>query len=268
MAQTGTRLLYRLPGFTRTASRCPVCGAKPDRVEFNASFSPLDHCADCGHVFTRVMPGRLILKLMYGHLDYWKQDKEHQGITRIEYGPHWRGFIDARIGALQKHGALDGRSKKIFELGCSEGMLLRELGNLGHEALGCECNVPVATEGMKALGVRIETGLFEDIALPRAYYDIVASFHTIEHMPELEPTFGKIVDILKPDGLVFVEVPTGPEEYTNRDHVQFFSDESLRRLLEKYFEISATVSNRFSNAAGVEIRSLYGIGRRPRRKSA
>lgn len=263
-AQAGIRLLYRLPGFTQRAVACPVCGAAPDRVEFNTDFSPLDRCADCGHVYARVTPGKLILQLMYKDLDYWKQDKEHQGITRIDHGPHWKAFIDARMNAMLNCGAFDGAPKKIFELGCAEGMLLRELESLGHETLGCECNAPVAEAGMKALRVKIRIGLFEDIALAHAYYDVVASFHTIEHIPDLDRTFTKIVDILKPDGLVLVEVPTGPEEYANRDHVQFFSNESLKRLLLKYFEIGETVSNQYLNAEGMQLGSLYGIGHRPK----
>lgn len=267
-AKTCIRFLYGRSGFTQRASVCPVCGAKPDRVEFNTPFSPLDHCAACGHVYTRVMPGKLILKLMYKDLDYWKQDKEHQGITRIDSGPHWKGFIDARIGALQNNHVLDGLPKKIFEIGCSEGILLREFENLGHEALGSECNVPVAEEGMRALGAKIRTGLFEELPLPHAYYDVVASFHTIEHIPDLHRTFSKITDILKPDGLVFIEVPVGSDDYANPDHVQFFSDQSLKHLLKRYFDTVETVPNRFLNSEGAQLGSLYGIGRRPKKSSS
>ena len=268
LTEAAIRVLYKVPHCTRTVGACPVCGAAPDRVEFNTRFSPLDHCAGCGHVYTRVTPGELILRLMYGDMSYWRQDKEHQGITRIEHGPHWEVFIGARMNALRDAGVLEGGPKKFFEIGCAEGILLRELERLGHEALGSELNEPVARAGMAALGVKIRTGLFEEIDLPRGYYDVVASFHTIEHIIDLDRTFAKICAILKPDGAVLVEVPTGPEEYTNRDHVHFFSDASLRRLLERHFEVGETVANRYVNSAGTPIGSLYGIGRRPRRSAA
>jgi 2-polyprenyl-3-methyl-5-hydroxy-6-metoxy-1,4-benzoquinol methylase len=266
-AQIMIRLLYKLPGFTTSVSCCPVCGGKPDRIEYNAQYSPLDHCPDCGHVYTRTNPGQAILRLMYKDLDYWKQDKEHQGITKIEDGPQWQGFIDARIGAMRNCGVFAASEMKFLEIGCSEGILLRALENLGHEALGCECNRPTAEAGMKALGVRIKIGLFDEFQLPQAYYDAVASFHTIEHIPDLGRTFDKIVDVLKPDGTVFIEVPTGPEEYANTDHVQFFSDASLKRFLERYFEVGETVPNLYSTADGTQVGSLYGIGRRPRKQS-
>lgn len=166
LTQRAISWLYRIPGLTRRVASCPVCGGKPDRVEFNARFSPLDHCGECGHVYSRKIPLGLILHLMYGDLDYWRRDKEHQGITRIEYGPQWQGFLDARIGALEKAWALRTAPGRYFEIGCSEGILLRELGNRGHEALGCECNRPTAEAGMEALEVDIRIGLFEDTPLP------------------------------------------------------------------------------------------------------
>jgi len=259
------RFLYMLPGFTRHARRCPVCGGKPDKVEYQTRFTPLDHCAECGHVYSRKTPKKRILHLMYSDIAYWVRDKQHQGITTIEYGPQWQGFIDARMGIAERAGVLNGSHKKVFEIGCSEGILLRELQERGHEALGCEMNKPTAEAGMKALGVKIETDLFEDLKLTPGYYDLVMSFHTVEHLPDLHKVFSKIASILKPDGSVLIEVPTGPEEYTNPDHVQFFDDNSLKRLLEIFFEVGEIIPNRYTNPHGTVIGSLYGVGRRPRR---
>lgn len=263
LAQLAIACLYRIPGFTRRLASCPVCGGKPDRVEFNAQYSPLDHCGECGHVYSRKTPKDLILHLMYRDLEYWRSDKGHQGISRIEYGPQWKEFLDARIGSLHRAGALRDGPERYFEIGCSEGILLRELANLGHEAHGCECNRPTAEAGMKELGVDIRIGLFENVPLPRAHYDVVASFHTIEHIPDLKSAFAKIAGIVKPDGLVLVEVPTGPEEYANSDHVHFFSVGSLKRLMENHFEQGEVVRNHYTSAGGVIIGSLYGIGRHP-----
>ena len=256
--------LYMLPGFTTRFSRCPVCGGKPDRVEFENGYSPLDHCADCDHVYTRVNPNKIILRQIYKDLSYWQKDKEHQGINNVEYGPQWKGFIDARMGAMQRHGVLKSSSLKFLEIGCSEGMLLAELGKHGHEATGCECNRETAELGIKTLGVEIMIGLFNDFSFPSTYYDVVASFHTIEHIPNLDQTFNKIANVLKPDGKLFIEVPTGSDEYPNTDHVHFFTDTSLKRLLERFFERSEVFPNTYYSASGKKIGSLYGLGLRPR----
>ncbi len=259
------RFLYMLPGFTRRASCCPVCGAKPDRIEFQTPFTPLDHCGQCDHVYSRKTPKKRILHLMYKDLDYWVRDKEHQGITKIEYGPQWKVFIEARMGIARRAGVINGAPKRVFEIGCSEGILLRELENQGHEALGCEMNKPTAEAGMAALGVKIKTDVFEDLDLPPEYYDLVVSFHTVEHLPDLHRVFEKIAGILRPNGAVLIEVPAGPEEYTNPDHVQFFSEASLKRLLDRFFESGEIIPNHYTNLHGTMIGSLYGVGRRPKR---
>jgi hypothetical protein len=90
------------------------------------------------------------------------------------------------------------------------------------------------------------------------------SFHTVEHLPNLREVFQKVTKILKPDGAVLVEVPTGPEEYTNVDHIHFFSEGSLKKLLDLFFEETQIILNRYSNLHGAVIGSLYGVGRRPR----
>lgn len=263
--QRWIRCLYRVPGCAGWVLSCPICGGEPDRIEFQAPYSDLDHCGACDHVYSRRTPGRLILHLMYRDLSYWVGDKAHQGITRIEPGAQWQQYLDARLGALRHAGLIDDRPRKIFEIGCSEGMLLHELGTLGHDAMGCECNRPTAEAGIASLGVKIEIGLFEGLALPQNHFDVVASFHTIEHIPGLDRTFARICGILNPEGCLLIEVPTGPEEYGNTDHVHFFSETSLRRLMERYFEIGEVVWNRYSNAEGRMLGSLYGIGRHPRR---
>lgn len=257
--------LFRVPGCYRSVVRCPVCGSTSVGEEYLAPYMPLDRCGECDHVYSRKVPGRLILGLMYGGIEYWVRDKEHQGITTIAVGSQWQGFLDARFGALRKAGLLGEQPMAFYEVGCSEGMLLRALRDLGHEARGCECNGPTALEGMRSLGIDIDIGLFEDLAVAVGHYDVVLSFHTVEHLADLHGTLDKVCRILKPDGALLVEVPTGPEEYTNTDHLQFFSERSLTRLLEGQFESATVWRNSYSTAAGMVLGSIYGLGRRPRR---
>lgn len=58
------RFLYRLPGFTGHVRRCHVCGSKSDKVDFQTRYTPLDHCGECGHVWSRKTPKECILNLM------------------------------------------------------------------------------------------------------------------------------------------------------------------------------------------------------------
>jgi 2-polyprenyl-3-methyl-5-hydroxy-6-metoxy-1,4-benzoquinol methylase len=259
------RFLYKLPFFTIPVRRCPVCGSANKKLEFVNRYTPLDRCLDCNHVYSRKVPKQRILHLMYKDIDYWAQDKHHQGITEIAYGPQWEVFLNARMGIAERtEVVLDGEAKNVFEIGCSEGILLKELEKRGHTAAGCEMNKPVAEAGMRELGVTIMTDLFEHLDLEENAYDAVLSFHTIEHIADLDVVFKKIAKILKPDGAVLIEVPCGPEEYTNTDHLQFFCEESLEKYLLRFFEDARVIPNEYENMHGTHIGSLYGVGLRPR----
>jgi SAM-dependent methyltransferase len=258
------RFLYLLPFFTSRVRKCPVCGGSGVH-EFTNRYTPLDRCQSCGHVYSRKVPKRRILNQMYKDFTYWEKDKEHQGIHAVEPGPHWDGYLGARTGIIRKTGLLDGDApKSFFEIGCSEGMLLRELNTLGHIAEGSEMNIPTAQAGMDALGVTIYTDIFENLTLKPQSQDVVLSFHTIEHITHLDTVFRKIAEILKSDGAVLIEVPCGPEEYNNTDHLHFFYENSLKCLLDSYFKEAEILDNTYTTTNGTQIGSLYGVGRFPK----
>jgi SAM-dependent methyltransferase len=146
-------------------------------------------------------------------------------------------------------------------------MLLHALGRKGVAASGCEMNRFVAQEGMRHLGVQILTDSFETLALPQKHFDLVMSFHTLEHMRFPVKIFAKTATILKSDGAILIEVSCGEQEYENTDHLHFFCEKSLRFLLNKFFFTADVLDNSYSNSAGVRIGSIYGVGREVRETS-
>lgn len=262
------RFLYLFPFFTRRVSRCPVCDG-PGAQESENRYTALDKCAECGHVYSRVQPRERILNQMYKDAEFWYKDKAHQGIHDVTYGDHWKDFLAARTAIIERTGIIpDDRPHKIFEIGCSEGILLKELDGRGHDAVGCEMNPETSRMGVRANQVKIYNCPFEECVTDNGAYDAVLSFHTLEHLCDLRGTLEKIAGMLSTEGAMLVEVPTGPEEYHNTYHLHFFSPESLKALIERHFEEAEILENEFVDPWGTKIVSLYGVGRRPRRFAA
>jgi SAM-dependent methyltransferase len=265
------QLFYRIRSFLSSpflsrgdrVTHCPICGAG-GKFEYQNKLTPLFRCLDCDHVYARDLPDDQMLNALYGDFGYWERDRYHQGITAIQESEQWQIYLDARIGILQKLKLLDNPAsptRKIFEIGCAEGMLLHELRKRGMEVMGCEMNQAVAAEGAKALGVDILTAPFENLELPPKNFDLVMSFHTLEHLRDPASVLAKVANILRPDGALLLEVPCGEEEYENTDHLHFFSDTSLRTLLNKFFVTTDILDNSYTNSAGIRIGSIYGVGR-------
>jgi 2-polyprenyl-3-methyl-5-hydroxy-6-metoxy-1,4-benzoquinol methylase len=242
---------------------CPICGNR-GRFEFENKVSVLCRCERCDHVYARDLPSDAALQSLYGDFGYWLKDRVHQGISTIQAGQAWEGFLQARIGILERMRCLaphPGRATLVFEIGCSEGILLHELGKRGLQASGCEMNVAVAEQGIRQLGANILTAPFETLALPARHFDLVMAFHTLEHMRFPVEVLAKAAGMLRADGVLLIEVPGGKEEYDNTDHLHFFSEQSLRLLLERFFRATEIVKNEYTNSAGTRIVSLYGVGR-------
>ena len=255
------RLLFHLPLFTEKVRACPICGGK-GQFEFKNAYTPLQRCVECDHVYAVKLPGRRILNLLYGDFSYWAKDKGHQGITEIAYGDHWAGFLKARMDIMLNTGVLShDRPRKVFEIGCSEGILLEELRHCGHEAAGCEMNRAIAEQGIAEFGVNVAIATIEEMEIREGYHDLVVAFHTIEHLRRPVQVLEKVARMLRTEGAILIEVPCGKEEYVNRDHLQFFGEESLRRLIGKFFERVEIVPNSYNACCGEPVGSLYGIGK-------
>jgi hypothetical protein len=70
--------------------------------------------------------------------------------------------------------------------------------------------------------------------------------------------------MLSPGGAVLFEVPCSENEYGNTDHLHFFSERSLRIMLDSFFDETEIVPNTYTTSAGVQCGSIYGLGRYPR----
>lgn len=246
---------------------CPICGGA-GAFEYRNAASLLLRCRNCAHVYACDLPDDRKLAELYGDFSYREKDLVHQGITSLEESPQWSTYLDARIGILERLGLLarvGQRTPTVFEIGCAEGMVLHTLKKRGMEVAGCEMNRAVATQGMKKLGIKIHTDPFENLGFPNHQYDLVMSFHTLEHMRFPVQVIEKIAGMLRPEGALLIEVPCSENEYDNTDHLHFFSEPSLRNLLDRCFFEIEIVPNQYTTSAGVACGSIYGVGRRPRR---
>lgn len=134
-------------------------------------------------------------------------------------------------------------SKRVLDLGCATGVYCLELAKAGYECVGADINA----EYVKAARARGVDAHHIEGPLPFAdkSFDSVVMIEVLEHardpealLKEVRRVGRKNVIITVPDCGGFEKLKSGGLIYAHfleLDHVNFFTKDSLERLLKQYF---------------------------------
>jgi len=95
---------------------------------------------------------------------------------------------------------LQGRKKKIIDLGCGEGVLVEEYRERGFDITGLDLNFQSKL---------VKKGSLLNPRLPKNYYDVILCLDVIEHLHfhEQKIAINNMAKMLKPGGKLFITVP-------------------------------------------------------------
>ena len=121
----------------------------------------------------------------------------------------------------------------------SSGEFVALMRHLGVNAMGIEPHAGYASYARDTLGLAVRHGPLQERLddLSADSLDLVTMFHVLEHLPEPVAALRRIAQRLKPDGLLYIEVPNAtrpcsPHYMFFRAHVLYFTGPSLRQTLE------------------------------------
>jgi 2-polyprenyl-6-hydroxyphenyl methylase/3-demethylubiquinone-9 3-methyltransferase len=144
---------------------------------------------------------------------------------------------------------LQTRPARLLDCGAGDGSLIAEAGLRGIEAVGLEISA-TAVERARSTSplLDLRRHSVEDLPWPVAstYFDAVVSFEVLEHLLEPTALLEGARDALAPGGLLALSTPYHGlvknlaiaavrfEQHfaVEGDHIRFFTDRALRRLIE------------------------------------
>ena len=235
---------------------CILCGVNDGQMLFRPSRSPgpVVRCRKCGLVYvspcknTRAIifegpeignyPSRMLTSSDFGDLaGCWEKsliEEEEAELPAKVVNAH--RVLD-RIEQLMSH------KGTILDLGCFCGTFLHVAAERGWATYGIEPLVGLAIYARAKFGLNVITDTLRDDSFPPEFFDVVTAFQVFEHLPDPAGELTRLWRILKPGGLVVIEVPNIDTVWVRllgkyhrhfvADHLFFFSPATLSAMLRK-----------------------------------
>lgn len=220
------------------ASPCHICGSSRTHYRFITSGSPVCQCEDCDFMFLDPQPSEERLAEIY-KAGYFlgagsaaeKSVSEMKSRTAAMYLDRLLAYSGLERG-------------RLVEIGCGNGDFLALAKEKGFEVKGIEISGPAAKTANDRIGEDcVECGTLEKTALPRGYFDVCAVFDVVEHVSDPVGFLGKVHELLKPGGVIFIVTPS-LDSWSARlmgsswvefktEHLHYFSRETIQNALAK-----------------------------------
>ena len=97
---------------------------------------------------------------------------------------------------------------RLLDVGCSVGCTLEAAGRMGWKAIGTDVSAD-AIATCQRLGCEAVAYDGEQLPFRDATFDVITSWHVIEHVADVRRTLDEWHRVLKPGGWVMIETPNG-----------------------------------------------------------
>jgi SAM-dependent methyltransferase len=192
-------------------------------------------CQLCGFVFADTVVAQAAYDLFYAKCSKYEDSRNSTGAGLTDWDARrLRDMADAIAEQAPSSKA------RILDLGCANGGLLGALKCRGFSDLtGVDPSEACARATRELHDVEaVAASLYSlpDLGL----FDVITLSHVLEHLEDLRGAVQSFARVLRPDGIVYIEVPdagryaeylVAPFQDFNTEHINHFSHRSLRRLM-------------------------------------
>jgi SAM-dependent methyltransferase len=210
---------------------CNLCGSNDITQLYQIDKVRVVQCNHCDLVYTNPRLSEEERLKIYNTKEYFSD--------YLNDLPFTLAIGHSRLNAILKYKKPPG---KILEIGCGTGHFLDLARQKGWEAYGVEISAFIGRFAREKLGLEVFVGPIEKASLAPESFDIICLYHLLEHISSPKEYCQKLYSLLKPKGLLVIEVPIISVMHNNKlkgngyelhpyEHLFHFSRETLSTLL-------------------------------------
>jgi 2-polyprenyl-3-methyl-5-hydroxy-6-metoxy-1,4-benzoquinol methylase len=192
---------------------CPLCSATDVEIYSDAPQQDLTSAA-MGSSRREVGCGE-VLRCRQCRLGFRASRADEQELARLYADLDievYQSEVRGRLATARRHLGIIrrySRPSRLLDIGCASGMFLRRAADEGWSVVGVEPSrqlSELARKNLDGRGEIISTTL-QGAGLTRADFDVVTMWDVLEHVPEPAEFLQSAVNLLRPGGHLFVNVP-------------------------------------------------------------
>lgn len=236
------------------AVACCVCGATTTVPFADAPLAPGDvvRCTNCSMVFVSPVTIRG-LDLSPEQEDEADRLRSSSDLADLDgcWEMQFLACEEARTATNHDHLSLLQHLReylpdrgRMLDFGAGWGQFTAVAADDGWDVVGIEPTPGRALYAREARGLDVRSTTLTDGMFPEDHFDAVVSLQVFEHLDDPAAELDRIVGVLRPGGILAVEVPSiasplvrlmgGSHRHFTPDHFWFFSPETLGRMLRDH----------------------------------
>jgi SAM-dependent methyltransferase len=176
-------------------SVCAGCRGSRWRVLGWKNGYELMECRGCGNVSARVKPGQSARQEIYQHY-YDNASFETPLVTAAS--------LDQLVASFEPFRS----TGRLIDVGFGEGAMLNAAERRGWTCYGTEIDFRALDYGRRR-GWVVGVATARDERFPAHDFDVVTMIEFLEHVPDPEPFLKAALDLLRPEGILYLTTPNG-----------------------------------------------------------
>ena len=215
---------------------CPMCqhaSSKPVgcKDDFN-----LVRCTSCYFVYVTPLPETIKLHSLYD--DYRQTENYLRKLKKKVF------TSKVKVKRISKY--LDSTQKTFLDVGCSIGATVVAAHQLGFESMGIDPD-KVALKKAKELfqDCEFQAVTTQDLVATGKRFDVIYCAEVIEHVPDPHDFMRSLVNLLNPNGVLYLTTPDAGHcrvlkdfvswnRVTPPEHICFFTRDNMKTLLDQH----------------------------------